>query len=105
MFGLSDESSWMKLFRNSHQINGIKRIQNILKQKQKEGAVIFPPQTEILRAFEMCDFSNVKVVIVGQDPYHGEGEANGMAFSVNEGIKIPPSLRNIFKEIEDEFEC
>ena len=105
MFGLSDETSWMKLFRNSHQISALKRIQNILKQKQKEGDIIYPPQTEILRAFEMCDFNNVKVVIVGQDPYHGEGEANGMAFSVNEGLKIPPSLRNIFKEIEDEFSC
>lgn len=105
MFGLSENSSWLKIFRESLQINGLKRIQNIINQKNKEGAVIFPPQSEILKAFELCEFEQVKVVIIGQDPYHGQGEANGLAFSVNDGVKIPPSLRNIFKEIETEFEC
>ncbi len=105
MFGLSENSSWMKLIRDSHQINGLKRLQNILNQKNKGGEVIFPPQNLILNAFELTDFNQIKVVIIGQDPYHGLGEANGLAFSVNPGVKIPPSLKNIFKEIETEYEC
>ena len=58
----------------------------------------------IFNAFEKCKLSNLKVVIIGQDPYHGEGEANGLCFSVNDGIKIPPSLKNIFAEINSDFD-
>jgi len=64
----------------------------------------FPPKELIFNAFNACPFDDVKVVILGQDPYHGEGEANGLAFSVNDGIKIPPSLRNIYREINAEYE-
>lgn len=60
---------------------------------------VFPPEGQIFRAFELCDPDRVKVVIIGQDPYHGEGQANGLAFSVARGVKIPPSLVNIFKEV------
>ncbi|MEN9333179.1 MAG: hypothetical protein RLY35_359 [Bacteroidota bacterium] len=64
----------------------------------------FPPKEQIFRAFEYTPFNSVKVVIIGQDPYHGVGEANGLAFSVNNGIKTPPSLRNIFKELKDDLD-
>ena len=64
---------------------------------------IFPPKKQIFRALELTPFENIKVVILGQDPYHGEGEANGLAFSVNKGIKLPPSLRNIYKELESDL--
>jgi uracil-DNA glycosylase len=64
---------------------------------------IYPPSSLIFNAFEKCDFDNLKVVIIGQDPYHGEGQANGLCFSVNEEVKIPPSLRNIFKEIKSDL--
>ncbi len=64
---------------------------------------VFPPRKEIFRAFSLTPLKKVKVVIIGQDPYHGEGEANGLAFSVNKGIKLPPSLRNIYKELEDDL--
>jgi uracil-DNA glycosylase len=64
---------------------------------------IYPPGKEIFRAFDACDFDAVKVVIIGQDPYHGEGQANGLCFSVHEGIKMPPSLVNIFKEIQSDL--
>lgn len=64
----------------------------------------FPPKDLIFNAFEKCSFDDVKVVIIGQDPYHGDGEANGLCFSVNDGVKIPPSLRNIFAEINSEFD-
>lgn len=60
----------------------------------------FPPINQIFNAFKLCHFDDVKVVIIGQDPYHNHGQANGLCFSVNEGIKHPPSLVNIFKEIE-----
>lgn len=63
----------------------------------------FPPRPQIFAAFNATPFSKVRVVIIGQDPYHGDGEANGLAFSVNEGIKIPPSLRNIFKELKEDL--
>lgn len=64
----------------------------------------FPPKELIFNAFEKCSFDDLKVVIIGQDPYHGDDEANGLCFSVNDGVKIPPSLRNIFTEINAEFD-
>lgn len=68
--------------------------------KEKE---IYPPKNYILRALTLTDYNNVKVVILGQDPYHGKGEANGLSFSVNHGVKLPPSLRNIYKELDDDL--
>lgn len=65
--------------------------------------VCYPKKDLIFSAFNYCSFKNLKVIIIGQDPYHGEGEANGLSFSVNEGVKIPPSLRNIFREINDDL--
>ena len=67
-------------------------------------SVCFPPKYLIYNAFEKCNLNDLKVVIIGQDPYHGDGEANGLCFSVNEGIKIPPSLKNIFAEINTDFD-
>lgn len=64
---------------------------------------VFPPGKEIFRAFDKCDFDKVKVVIIGQDPYHGPGQANGLCFSVRERVKIPPSLINIYKEIKNDL--
>jgi uracil-DNA glycosylase len=66
-------------------------------------AVVYPPGKEIFRAFEVCPFDAVKVVILGQDPYHGPGQAHGLCFSVNDGVKMPPSLVNIFKEIQSDL--
>ena len=63
----------------------------------------YPPFDQIFNAFDSCAFEAVKVVIIGQDPYHGDGQANGLCFSVNEGIPHPPSLRNIFKELETDL--
>lgn len=64
---------------------------------------VYPRGSNIFRAFDKCSLDNLKVVIVGQDPYHGPGQANGLCFSVNEGIPFPPSLQNIFKEISDDL--
>lgn len=71
--------------------------------ERETGLVIYPPANCIFEAFKHFNIHDTKVVIVGQDPYHRDGEANGLCFSVNDGIKIPPSLRNIFAEVENEF--
>lgn len=63
----------------------------------------FPPKELLFAAFDNCPLKDLKVVIIGQDPYHGEGEANGLCFSVNDGVRIPPSLRNIFRELNDDL--
>jgi uracil-DNA glycosylase len=64
---------------------------------------VYPPAKDIFRAFDLCSFNSVKVVIVGQDPYHGPNQANGLSFSVNNGIPLPPSLKNIFQEISNDL--
>lgn len=77
----------------------------LIKEVQKEykNYKIYPNYKDLFKAYQLTPYENVKVVIIGQDPYHGEGEANGLAFSVNEGTKIPPSLRNIYKELENDL--
>lgn len=72
-------------------------------KSEYQGGTIYPPGKEIFRAFDCCDFDQVKVVIIGQDPYHGEGQANGLCFSVRKGVRMPPSLVNIFKEIQQDL--
>lgn len=80
-------------------------FKNIIKQINKEykNKTCYPNKDDIFKALKLTDYNKVKVVILGQDPYHGEGEANGLAFSVNEGIKLPPSLKNIYKELNDDI--
>lgn len=77
-------------------------VQELHRQKQA-GEVIFPPGGQIFKAFELCPLGKVKVVILGQDPYHGYGQAMGLSFSVPQGVEAPPSLKNIFKEIESDL--
>ena len=79
---------------------------SLLKSVDEEydKTVCFPPKELIFNAFNQFDYKDLKVIIIGQDPYHGTGEANGLCFSVNDGVKIPPSLRNIFTEINTEFD-
>ena len=78
----------------------------LMQQVEQEYATTtcFPPKELIFSAFEQFDFQDTKVVIIGQDPYHGIGEANGLCFSVNDGVAIPPSLKNIFTEINTEYD-
>lgn len=71
--------------------------------EEREGNLIYPPDENVFAAFNYTPFENVNIVILGQDPYHGKGQANGLCFSVSDGIKIPPSLRNIFKELESDL--
>ena len=79
------------------------KLADFLAAETSKGNIFYPPHDQILFALEATPLESVKVVILGQDPYHGEGQAHGLAFSVPEGISIPPSLINIFKEIEREY--
>lgn len=97
------DKTWSGFFE-SDQINSlIHRIDGFLNQEKEKSKVIFPPETEVFRVFHLCKLTEIKVVILGQDPYHQIYQANGLAFSVNKGIKIPPSLINIFKAIKNQF--
>jgi len=79
-----------------------KKLTKFVNHAYKE-KTIYPPKKELFRAFELCPLECAKVVILGQDPYHNKGQANGLAFGVKKDVKIPPSLRNIFKEMEDDL--
>ena len=95
-------NDWDKVLKNIYDGEYFRtlllRVQNEYKNK-----VIFPPKHEVFNAFRLTPFANVKVVIVGQDPYHGVGEAHGLSFSVRDGVKLPPSLKNIYKELYDDL--
>ena len=93
---------WDSVFKKINENHDFSTLKETLSSRYQSGNV-FPPREEIYTAFDLTPFENVKVVILGQDPYHGEGQAHGLAFSVNDGIKLPPSLRNIYKELEDDL--
>jgi len=94
---------WKTIIEREQQKPYYKSIQTFLEQEYQTHTV-FPPYEDILRAFELCTFQDVKVVILGQDPYHNVNQAHGLAFSVKTGEKIPPSLRNIYKELHTDLQ-
>ena len=98
-------TSWKPLLSDEVLKHYYLKIQQFLERQDKLGKVIYPPRKDIFNAFNLTTPQNVKVVIIGQDPYHGYGQAHGLCFSVKKGAKIPPSLRNIFKELEDDIGC
>lgn len=79
------------------------QLRQFLQQRKQQGATLFPPSTEWFSAFNHTPFGAVKVVIIGQDPYHGPGQAHGLCFSVQPGVRTPPSLVNIYKELESDL--
>ena len=95
--------SWKKQLQNEFSKTYFKELTNFVDQEYDENAC-YPKMEDIFNAFEWCPFDQLKVVILGQDPYHGAGQANGLCFSVKDGIAHPPSLRNIFKELETDME-
>lgn len=95
------ESSWKHVLQPEFDKTYFQALSDFVK-KEYQSHQVFPPGKEIFNAFEQCPFDQVKVVIIGQDPYHGPGQAHGLCFSVREGIVFPPSLRNIFKEIQSD---
>ncbi|MDD3531095.1 MAG: uracil-DNA glycosylase [Candidatus Pacebacteria bacterium] len=96
------EPSWAKHLAGEFEKEYFKELADFVKKEYHEGNV-YPAPKNIFRAFDLCPFEKVKVVILGQDPYHGTGQANGLSFAVGEGVAIPPSLQNIFKEIESDL--
>jgi len=98
------EASWKAALHNEFSKPYFQQLIAFLKKEKQEGARIYPPGPEIFHAFEATPFDQVKVVIIGQDPYHGPGQAHGLSFSVKKGVAIPPSLRNIYKELQDDVE-
>lgn len=95
---------WLAFFQQADIAAQLKQIDTALTEKAQSGEVIYPPRHAIFNALHYCAPSEVKILILGQDPYHGAGEAMGLAFSVNDGIRIPPSLRNIFKELHQDLQ-
>jgi len=93
------DSEWKEHFEHEFSQDYMDKLRGFLKSEINAGAVVYPPKNQWFNAFLYTPFNDIKVVIVGQDPYHGEGQAHGLSFSVPDGINIPPSLRNIYKEL------
>ncbi len=97
------EKSWKEALAGEFEKPYFAALVQELHREKQAGEVIYPPGREIFKAFELCPLDKVKVVILGQDPYHGYGQAMGLSFSVPQGVQAPPSLKNIFKEIESDL--
>ena len=97
------EQSWKNALADEFGKPYFESLVRFLHKEKSEGKKVFPPGSQIFRAFDLTPVDKVKVVILGQDPYHGFGQAHGLSFSVPEGVPAPPSLKNIFKEIETDM--
>ncbi len=95
-------NKWDEILDEEYHKDYFKKVVMFINKQYKE-KTIFPPKNYILRALSLTDYDEVKVVILGQDPYHGIGEANGLAFAVNNGKRLPPSLKNIYKELYNDL--
>src|SRR3990167_532686 len=96
------EESWKKVLLDEFGKEYFTMLRGFVKGEYQH-AIVYPAPKNIFRAFELCPFDKVEVVILGQDPYHGPKQANGLCFAVSEGVPLPPSLQNIFKEIESDL--
>jgi uracil-DNA glycosylase len=97
------EDSWKRRLENEFRLDYMRDLRTFLLQRKQAGAVIYPPGALIFNALDSTPFEQVRVVILGQDPYHGPGQAHGLCFSVRDGVETPPSLVNIYKEIADDL--
>ena len=97
------EPSWLAVMQSQFQSAYMQELRQFLLERKKSGAVIYPPGEQYFSAFNTTPFNQVKVVILGQDPYHGPGQAHGLCFSVLPNVPPPPSLINIFKEIQSDL--
>lgn len=96
------EKSWANVLSEELEKPYMQKLRCFLDNERSQGKSIFPPEKEVFEAFRLTPYPQVKVVIIGQDPYHGTGQAHGLCFSVRNGVKFPPSLQNIFKELKDD---
>jgi len=97
--GKKNKMSWKKFIAQQTAMAYYKNLQQFLQKQENLGKIIYPPAALRFYALDLTPLDKVKVVILGQDPYHGEGQSHGLSFSVPQGVKIPPSLRNIYKEL------
>ncbi len=97
------DPSWKPYLREEFEKSYMKDLFGFLKEEKSKGKTIFPPEDQIFSALKLTPFDQVKVVVIGQDPYHGVGQAHGLSFSVKQGVKPPPSLVNIFKELQNDL--
>lgn len=97
------EESWNVVLGNEFEKEYMKKLKSFLLKEKQEGKIVYPPGSLIFNAFNHTPFDDVRVVIIGQDPYHGPNQAHGLSFSVQKGIPIPPSLRNIYKELASDI--
>ena len=97
------EKNWNDIIGTDLTSPRMQKLQQFLDTEKNSGKTIYPAANDVFSALSLTPFEKIKVVILGQDPYHGPGQAHGLAFSVKDGVKLPPSLRNIYKEIESEY--
>lgn len=97
-------TSWSDVLGAERKAPYFQQIMSFVEQQRQAGKVIYPPQEDVFNAFKLTEFEDVRVVILGQDPYHGPNQAHGLCFSVQHGIKTPPSLVNIYKELAQDIE-
>ncbi|MDP2638400.1 MAG: uracil-DNA glycosylase [Candidatus Levybacteria bacterium] len=102
MSGVRIDPTWEKALKKEFKKDYWKPLTDKVREQYKK-TTVYPPAKNIFRAFDLCPLNKVKVVIVGQDPYHGINQANGLSFSVNSGVPLPPSLQNIYKEIHSDL--
>ncbi|MCG9697654.1 uracil-DNA glycosylase [Shewanella sp. Isolate11] len=96
-------SSWNEFIEQQSQLEYFQKLQTFVAQQRAEGKAIYPADDEVFNAFKATPLERVRVVLIGQDPYHGEGQAHGLCFSVKPGVKTPPSLVNMYKELAEDI--
>lgn len=101
---MSAPKTWESIINDERDKEYFQSVLAFVEQQRNSGKAIYPPQEQMFNAFDMTPFESVRVVILGQDPYHGANQAHGLAFSVLPGVKIPPSLRNMYKELAQDIE-
>ena len=97
------EASWLDVLKDEFEKDYMLKLKAFLRQEKERGYKIYPKGSDIFNAFKQTPFDKVKVVIIGQDPYHGPGQAHGLSFSVQRGVRVPPSLQNIYKELKTDI--
>ncbi|EHQ30695.1 uracil-DNA glycosylase [Mucilaginibacter paludis] len=97
------EPSWLNILKSEFEQDYMLKLKNFLKEEKNTGQVVYPRGKDIFNAFWTTPFTNLKVVILGQDPYHGANQAHGLSFSVQKGVPLPPSLQNIYKELQTDI--
>jgi len=98
------EPGWLAVLEDEFEKDYMKSLKAFLQEEKQNGATVYPKGADIFNALNTTPFDQVKVVILGQDPYHGAGQAHGLSFSVQRGVAVPPSLKNIYKELETDIE-